>query len=156
MTKNELVIVALSGGVDSAVTALLLRDAGYGVQCLHMSNWEDDGYCESAKDFQDARQVCQKLKLPLHRVNFSNPYKEKVFSNFLDECRLGRTPNPDVLCNKEIKFREFLDFADYLGAEFIATGHYARTNKLGSFTQLLKGVDPVSYTHLTLPTNREV
>ena len=141
MAKNELVIVALSGGVDSAVSALVLKNAGYQVECLHMSNWEDDGYCESAKDFQDARQVCQKLKLPLHRVNFSNPYKEKVFSNFLDECRLGRTPNPDVLCNKEIKFGVLWEYVKRLGGHKLATGHYARTVDSRNQIELHKGLD---------------
>ncbi len=141
MAKNELVIVALSGGVDSAVSALVLKNAGYQVECLHMSNWEDDGYCESAKDFQDARQVCQKLKLPLHRVNFSDLYKEKVFSNFLDECRLGRTPNPDVLCNKEIKFGVLWEYVKRLGGHKLATGHYARTVDSRNQTELHKGLD---------------
>src|SRR5690554_5212334 len=98
---TELVIVALSGGVDSAVAALLLRDAGYDVQCLHMTNWEDDGYCDSAAEFQDARRVCAQLGLPLHRVNFAREYRDQVFAHFVEESRRGRTPNPDVLCNRE-------------------------------------------------------
>ena len=126
MRPDGLVIVALSGGVDSAVSAMLLRDAGYRVECLHMSNWEDDGYCEAAQDFQDARRVCRHLDLPLHRVNFSAQYKERVFAEFLDELRRGRTPNPDVLCNREIKFGTLWKYARRLGGEWLATGHYAR------------------------------
>ena len=126
MNSNELVIVALSGGVDSAVSAMQLRDAGYRVECLHMSNWEDDGYCEAARDFQDARRVCGHLGLPLHRVNFSVQYKERVFADFLAELRRGRTPNPDVLCNREIKFGTLWNYARRLGGKWLATGHYAR------------------------------
>jgi tRNA-specific 2-thiouridylase len=142
MVEKELVIVALSGGVDSAVSALLLRNAGYRVECLHMSNWEDDGYCESAKDFQDARRICQQLNLPLHRVNFTDLYKKRVFSHFLDECRLGRTPNPDVLCNKEIKFGALWEYAKRLGGHKLATGHYARTVNCQGQLELHKGLDP--------------
>jgi tRNA-specific 2-thiouridylase len=123
---NDRVIVALSGGVDSAVAALLLRDAGHDVQCLHMTNWEDDGYCDAARDFHDARRVCQLLGVPLHRVNFAREYREHVFAHFLDEHRKGRTPNPDVLCNREIKFGVMREYARRLGASAIATGHYAR------------------------------
>ena len=129
MKPDGLVIVALSGGVDSAVSAMLLRDAGWRVQCLHMSNWEDDGYCEAARDFQDARRVCGHLGLPLHRVNFSAQYKERVFADFLDELRRGRTPNPDVLCNREIKFGTLWKYARRLGGDWLATGHYARLER---------------------------
>src|SRR5262247_1431570 len=117
MPSSPLTVVALSGGVDSAVAALLLRDAGHTVQCLHMSNWEDDGYCDNALEFQDARRVCLELGLPLHRVNFAREYREQVFADFLSEYRAGRTPNPDVLCNNEIKFKAFLAHARSLGAD---------------------------------------
>ncbi|HUO67141.1 MAG TPA: tRNA 2-thiouridine(34) synthase MnmA, partial [Gammaproteobacteria bacterium] len=123
---NGPTLVALSGGVDSAVAALLLRDAGHDVQCLNMTNWEDDGYCDAARDFQDARRVSQLLGVPLHRVNFAREYREHVFADFLAEHRKGRTPNPDVLCNREIKFGVALRHARRLGAAAFATGHYAR------------------------------
>ena len=114
--RSSLTVVALSGGVDSAVAALLLRDAGHTVQCLHMSNWEDDGYCDNAREFQDARRVCLELGLPLHRVNFAREYREQVFADFLAEYRAGRTPNPDVLCNRQIKFGVMRRYAQRLGA----------------------------------------
>jgi tRNA-specific 2-thiouridylase len=132
----------LSGGVDSAVAALLLRDAGHDVQCLHMTNWEDDGYCNAARDFHDARRVCQLLGVPLHRVNFAREYRERVFADFLAEHRKGRTPNPDVLCNREIKFGAMRRYAQRLGAARIATGHYARLGAgVGGTPQLLKAQD---------------
>lgn len=142
LTQGTPVIVALSGGVDSAVAALLLRDAGYAVQCLHMTNWEDDGYCDSAQEFQDARNICEALELPLHRVNFTREYREQVFRHFLDELGRGRTPNPDVLCNREIKFGTLKRYARRLGAEWLATGHYARLETKDGRTCLLKGRDP--------------
>lgn len=133
-------IVALSGGVDSAVAALLLRDAGHEVEALFMTNWEEDetGYCTSAADFQDARRVCAELGIPLHRANFAAEYRERVFAHFLAELKAGRTPNPDVLCNREIKFGTGLAYALRLGADRYATGHYART---GSGPRLLRGLD---------------
>jgi tRNA-specific 2-thiouridylase len=125
------VIVGLSGGVDSAVAALLLRDAGHEVQGLFMSNWdESDGYCTSAQDYQDARSVAAELGMVLHRVNFADEYRQQVFANFLAEYRAGRTPNPDVHCNREIKFGVCLDYALRLGGERFATGHYARLTDL--------------------------
>jgi tRNA-specific 2-thiouridylase len=140
--REPLTIVALSGGVDSAVVALLLRDAGHRVQCLHMSNWEDDGYCDNAREFQDARRVCLELDLPLHRVNFASEYREQVFEDFLAEYRRGRTPNPDVLCNRHIKFGVMRRYAERLGATHLATGHYARVVAVDGEPRLLKGVDP--------------
>jgi len=137
------VIVGISGGVDSAVAALLLLEAGYTVQGLFMSNWEDDddSYCTTAEDFQDARKVCDKLGIPLHRVSFAAEYRERVFAHFLREYAAGRTPNPDVLCNREIKFGVCLDYMRRLGATWIATGHYARVVHRSGASALLKGAD---------------
>jgi len=139
----ETVIVGMSGGVDSAVAALLLRDAGFSVQGLFMSNWEEDGdsYCTAAEDFQDARAVCDTLGIALHRVSFSAEYRERVFARFLREYAAGRTPNPDVLCNREIKFGVCLEYMHRLGADRIATGHYARLDHGTAGTRLLKGRD---------------
>jgi tRNA-uridine 2-sulfurtransferase len=137
------VIVGMSGGVDSAVAALLLRDAGYAVQGLFMSNWEDDddAYCTTAADFQDARRVCETLGIVLHRASFAEQYRERVFDLFLREYSAGRTPNPDVLCNREIKFGVCLDYMHRLGASWIATGHYARLRQTSAGPQLLKAAD---------------
>lgn len=122
------VIIGMSGGVDSAVAALLLKEQGWTVEGLFMSNWEedDDGYCTAAADFQDARAIAGELEIPLHRVSFAAEYRARVFEYFLREQRAGRTPNPDVLCNREIKFGVALDYAQRLGASHFATGHYAR------------------------------
>jgi tRNA-specific 2-thiouridylase len=135
------VIVGMSGGVDSAVAALLLRDAGYAVQGLFMSNWADDGYCTTATDLQDARRVCEILEIPLHQANFAAQYRELVFAHFLREYAANRTPNPDVLCNREIKFGVALEYMHRLGASWIATGHYAQLRRSGSQIELLKGAD---------------
>jgi len=140
MPAESRIICAISGGVDSAVAALTLLRAGHRVEGLHMTNWEDDdGYCTAATDLQDARSICADLEIPLHHVNFAAEYREHVFADFLAEYESGRTPNPDVLCNREIKFGVLLDYAQRLGGERIATGHYARMTPDG---RLLKGADP--------------
>jgi tRNA-specific 2-thiouridylase len=143
---SSLVIVGMSGGVDSSVAAWLLLQQGYEVQGLFMSNWDEDedGYCTAAEDYQDARQVCEQLRIPLHKVSFAGEYRERVFSYFLEEYRHGRTPNPDVLCNREIKFGVCYDYARRLGAEWVATGHYARVEHDPSQARakLLRGLDP--------------
>ena len=136
------VILGLSGGVDSAVAAILLQQAGAEVHALHMTNWEDDdGYCTAADDLQDARIVCEQLGIPLHHVNFSKQYADQVFAYFLDEYKAGRTPNPDVLCNREIKFGVFRDYAKRLGGERLATGHYAQSGIIDGHGALFKGAD---------------
>jgi tRNA-specific 2-thiouridylase len=140
---KQRVILGLSGGVDSAVAAALLKDEGYDVHALHMTNWEDDdGYCTAAEDLQDARRVCEQLDIPLHHVNFASEYRDQVFEYFLDEYRKGRTPNPDVLCNREIKFGVFRDYAKRLGGDLLATGHYARSGIVDGYGALFKGKDP--------------
>jgi len=141
--SRERVIVGMSGGVDSAVAALLLRDAGHDVHGLYMSNWEDqDNYCTDAQDYQDARATARELGIVLHRVSFAEDYQELVFEEFLAEYRRGRTPNPDVLCNREIKFGACLRYAIRLGATRFATGHYARLNPAaGAGPALLRARD---------------
>ena len=139
------VIVGLSGGVDSSVAALLLLEQGYQVEGLFMKNWEEDDtadYCSATVDLADAQSVADQLGIRLHTVNFASEYWDHVFTYFLNEYQAGRTPNPDIMCNKEIKFKAFLDFALNMGADFIATGHYARTHTLADGSiQMLKGVD---------------
>lgn len=139
------VIVGMSGGVDSTVAALLLLEQGYEVHGVFMKNWDDSfepGYCAAGEDLADAREVCEALGISLHPVSFTQTYWERVFTHFLDEYRRGRTPNPDILCNQEIKFNVFLDYARTLGADYIATGHYARRLEHGGRQHLLKGADP--------------
>src|SRR5438105_10335263 len=139
------IVVGLSGGVDSAGGVLLLRRAGHDVGGLFMKNWEDDDdaeHCSSREDLVDAAAAAERIGIDLEAVNFSREYRERVFSSFLAEYRAGRTPNPDVLCNAEIKFKAFLDHAMSLGAERIATGHYARLEERDGRFALLKGLDP--------------
>ncbi|WP_136247735.1 tRNA 2-thiouridine(34) synthase MnmA [Halomonas borealis] len=144
------VIVGMSGGVDSSVSALLLLEQGYEVEGLFMKNWdEDDGteYCTAKEDLADAEAVCAKLRIPLHTANFAAEYWDNVFEHFLAEYQAGRTPNPDILCNREIKFKVFLEYAEMLGAERIATGHYVRGGQASGDLdgdqrpRLLKGLD---------------
>ncbi|MCK9608603.1 MAG: tRNA 2-thiouridine(34) synthase MnmA [Methylomonas sp.] len=144
MSKH--IIVGMSGGVDSSVTALTLQEQGHKVTGLFMKNWEeDDGteYCTAMDDLADAQQVCDTLGIELKTVNFAAEYWDEVFEVFLSEFKAGRTPNPDILCNKHVKFKAFLNYAiEDLGAEFIATGHYARVDEQNGEFRLLKGLDP--------------
>ncbi|WP_323844402.1 tRNA 2-thiouridine(34) synthase MnmA [Microbulbifer magnicolonia] len=142
--QPQRVIVGMSGGVDSSVAALLLIQQGYQVEGLFMKNWdEDDGteYCTAKADLADAQAVCARLGIKLHTANFAAEYWDHVFEYFLAEYRAGRTPNPDILCNREIKFKVFLEYAEVLGADAIATGHYARRRDIDGRTYLLKGLD---------------
>ncbi len=139
---SERVVVGMSGGVDSSVAALLLKEQGYDVVGVFMKNWEEqdeNGVCTAEQDWSDVRDVCGQIGIPYYSVNFARDYWDRVFSYFLKEYRAGRTPNPDVLCNREIKFRAFLDFAMSLGASKMATGHFVRSNEQG---ELLRGADP--------------
>jgi tRNA-specific 2-thiouridylase len=143
---KERVVVGLSGGVDSAVSAWLLKQQGHEVIGIFMKNWEDDDdseYCSSRQDFLDAASVADVIGIEIEHVNFAAEYKDRVFAEFLREYQAGRTPNPDVLCNAEIKFKAFLDHAMRLGAGRIATGHYARVRERGGRFELLKGLDPL-------------
>ncbi len=143
--SDSLILVGLSGGVDSAVAALRLIEQGHRVSGVFMKNWEEDdaaGYCAAEEDLKDAQQVADHLGIELHKVNFAHDYWERVFQEFLHEYQSGRTPNPDILCNSEIKFRAFLDYARDQGADAIATGHYVRRHEHNGEVQLLKGIDP--------------
>lgn len=138
------IVVGMSGGVDSSVAAALLQEQGYPVEGMFMKNWEEDDtdeVCTATEDLKDARAVSEKLQIPLHAVNFASEYWDNVFSYFLAEYKAGRTPNPDVLCNQEIKFKVFLEYALSKGAEKIATGHYARIEERDGQFYLLKGKD---------------
>ncbi len=135
------VVVGMSGGVDSSVSALLLKEQGYNVIGIFMKNWEEkdsSGACQSAKDYDDVVRVCEQIGIPHYCFNFVKEYQEEVFAHFVEELKSGYTPNPDILCNREIKFKVFLEKALHLGADYLATGHYCRTAP----GQLLKGVDP--------------
>ena len=143
MSKAK-VLLGLSGGVDSSVAAFILKKQGFQVDAVFMKNWEDDDgspYCSIKEDFMDAIFVADQIKINLNEVNFSKEYKDKVFDYFLKELRLGRTPNPDILCNREIKFDSFFDYAMKQGYDFISTGHYVRKNTTNGITYLLKGKD---------------
>ncbi|QFQ32438.1 tRNA 2-thiouridine(34) synthase MnmA [Buchnera aphidicola (Aphis fabae)] len=143
--QKKKVIIAMSGGVDSSVAAWFLKKHTYLVEGLFMKNWEEndkEGYCHSEKDLSDAENVCKKLNIYLHKINFSQEYWEQVFKHFLKEHKKGNTPNPDILCNKEIKFKLFFNYAiKQLQADYIATGHYARICKKNGIHYLLKGID---------------
>ncbi|MBR0573414.1 MULTISPECIES: tRNA 2-thiouridine(34) synthase MnmA [Pasteurellaceae] len=147
LTENatKKVICGMSGGVDSSVSAFILQQQGYQVEGLFMKNWEEDDdtdYCTAAADLADAQAVCDKLGIKLHKINFAAEYWDNVFEHFLSEYKAGRTPNPDILCNKEIKFKAFLEYAaEDLGADYIATGHYVRRRDLEGQSQLLRGLD---------------
>ena len=142
--RKEKVVVGLSGGVDSAIAAARLKTQGWDVTALFMKNWEEDDdaeYCAAREDLAMAERVVEVLDIPLRTVNFAHEYWERVFAIFLHEYEAGRTPNPDVLCNREIKFKEFLSYARHLGSNYIATGHYARIEKAGGAFRLLKAHD---------------
>lgn len=143
--SKKKVICGMSGGVDSSVSAFILQQQGYQVEGLFMKNWEEDDdtdYCTAAKDLADAQAVCDKLGIKLHKINFAAEYWDNVFEHFLAEYKAGRTPNPDILCNKEIKFKAFLEYAvEDLGADYIATGHYVRRSDVNGQTKLLRGLD---------------
>lgn len=142
--KDIQVVVGMSGGVDSSVAALLLKEEGYNVIGIFMKNWDetdDYGYCTSSEDYKDVRRVCDVIDIPYYTVNFEKEYWDKVFTYFLEEYKKGRTPNPDVMCNKEIKFKAFLEYALKLGGDYLATGHYAQIDYYNGEYRLLKGID---------------
>ncbi len=142
--SNIKVVVGMSGGVDSSVAAYLLKQQGYQVIGVFMKNWEEDDtddYCSAAEDMADAKSIADKLNIPFKTINFSAEYWDNVFEYFLQEYRSGRTPNPDIMCNKEIKFKAFLDYATHLGAEYIATGHYVRAERTQDTSLMLRGID---------------
>ena len=142
--KDTRVVVGMSGGVDSSVAALLLKEQGYDVIGMFMKNWDDTdefGVCTATEDYEDVIRVCNQLDIPYYAVNFEKQYWDKVFTYFLEEYKTGRTPNPDVICNKEIKFKAFLDHAMSIGADYVATGHYARVVRENGKVHMLRGKD---------------
>lgn len=142
--KDTKVVIGMSGGVDSSVAALLLKEQGYDVVGIFMKNWDEAdefGYCTASEDYEDVRRVCEQIGIPYYTVNFEKEYWDKVFTYFLDEYKKGRTPNPDVMCNKEIKFKAFLEHALKLGADYLATGHYAQVDFSNGEYRLLRGAD---------------
>ncbi|MCM3122528.1 MULTISPECIES: tRNA 2-thiouridine(34) synthase MnmA [unclassified Mesobacillus] len=142
--KDTRVVVGMSGGVDSSVAALVLKEQGYDVIGIFMKNWDDtdeNGVCTATEDYEDVIRVCNQIGIPYYAVNFEKQYWDKVFTYFLDEYKAGRTPNPDVMCNKEIKFKAFLEHAMNLGADYLATGHYARVEDRDGERKMLRGLD---------------
>lgn len=142
--EDTRVVVGMSGGVDSSVAALLLKEQGYDVIGVFMKNWDDTdefGVCTATEDYNDVIRVANQIGIPYYAVNFEKQYWDKVFTYFLDEYKAGRTPNPDVMCNKEIKFKAFLDHALKLGADYLSTGHYARVERRGDEVVMLRGID---------------
>lgn len=145
MSSQKTVVVGMSGGVDSSVTALLLKEQGYRVMGLFMKNWEEqdeNGLCTSASDYEDVRRVSEQLDIPYYAVNFVNEYRQQVFTQFVEDFKKGLTPNPDILCNREIKFKVFMDKALELGADYLATGHYCQNLIVEQKNALIKGTDP--------------
>lgn len=141
MNKNKTVVVGMSGGVDSSVAAYLLKEQGFNVVGLFMINWEEGENCTAEADYEDVKRVCNKIGIPYYSVNYAKEYYERVFSYFLEQYKKGNTPNPDVLCNKEIKFGPFLEHAKKLGADFVATGHYAKKIEKDGKFYLAKAAD---------------
>lgn len=142
--KDTKVVVGISGGVDSSVAALLLKEEGYDVVGIFMKNWDEtdeNGVCTAEEDYEDAVKVANQIGIPYYAINFEKEYYDRVFTYFLDEYKKGRTPNPDIMCNKEIKFKAFLAYAKKLGADYIATGHYARVDRSTDETIMLRGLD---------------
>lgn len=142
--EDTRVVVGMSGGVDSSVAALLLKEAGYDVIGIFMKNWDDTddfGACTATEDYEDVARVCNQIDIPYYSVNFEKQYWDNVFTYFLEEYQAGRTPNPDIVCNKEIKFKAFLEHALLLGADYLATGHYARIDRTDDTVKMMRGTD---------------
>lgn len=144
VNQSKTVIVGMSGGVDSSVSALIIKLMGYKTIGMFMKNWEEideDGKCSSEADYSDVVNVCEQLEIPYYSVNFSKEYRDQVFTQFIEQYQMGHTPNPDILCNREIKFKVFLDKAKSFGADFLATGHYCQKEDIDNHTYLKKGLD---------------